>query len=102
MDRSRRSFIPEKDEVDVAAGFAGAEGAGEVKEEKSPKPLELLMFRCFWTGGLATGGDFGVESKKLPPPPNMDELLDGGDLVEAKLSRPENGDALGCCCGWAG
>lgn len=39
------------------------------------------------------GGDFGAESKKLPPPPNMpDEEVEGGDLALVKESRPEKGE----------
>jgi hypothetical protein len=38
IERSRRSFMPPAG----AAGFGGAELAGDVNEEKSPKPLEAL------------------------------------------------------------
>ncbi len=52
---------------------------------------EIVRF-CAW----ACGGDFGLESKKLPPPPNIfDEDVAGGDFVLEKLSRPENGDGFG-------
>ena len=39
----------------------------------------------------------GLESKKLPPPPNMfkDEDVEVGDLVLEKASRPEKGEGLG-------
>ena len=37
-----------------------------------------------------------MESKKLPPPPNMlDEDVVGGDFALEKLSRPEKGEGLG-------
>lgn len=37
-----------------------------------------------------------MESKKLPPPPNMlEEDVVGGDLVLEKLSSPANGEGLG-------
>jgi len=78
IERSRRSFMPEVE----GAGCAGA----EEKAEKLPRPLE---------DGFCAGGDFGFESKKFPPPPNMLDEADGGDLVLVKLSRPENGDGLG-------
>jgi hypothetical protein len=43
-----------------------------------------------------------LESKKLPPPPNMlDDDVVGGDLVLVKLSSPENGDGLAAgCAAW--
>jgi hypothetical protein len=86
IERSRRSPRPEDD----AAGF---DGAGDEKEEKSPpRPLEGLVVRFCACG-------FGLESKKLPPPPNMfDEDVVGGDFALEKLSSPENGDdfAAGC------
>lgn len=67
-------------------------GADE-NDEKSPKPLDALgalLCACVWV----IGGDLGVESKKLPPPPNM---LDDVEVVAfglEKLSSPENGDGL--------
>jgi hypothetical protein len=92
MDKSRRSPRPDDD----AAGF---DGAGDEKEEKSLRPLEGLVVRfcaCVYAGAL------GLESKKLPPPPNMfDEDVVGGDFVLVKLSSPENGDGLGAgCAAW--
>jgi hypothetical protein len=84
MDKSRRSFMPD----DGAAGFAGA----AENDEKSPKPLDALgagLCACVWEAG----GDFGVESKKLPPPPNMLEDADVAFGLE-KLSSPEKGDGL--------
>lgn len=85
MDRSSKSFMP------LAAGAAGLDGAGEEKALKSDKPPEGLMVRlCDWFCGA------GLESKKLPPPPNMfDEDVEGGDFALEKLSRPENGEGLG-------
>jgi len=84
MDKSSRSFIPD---MDVAAGL---DGAGEEKAPKSPRPLDGLMVRCDWLGAA------GLESKKLPPPPNiLDDDVAGGDFVLEKLSRPENGEGLG-------
>lgn len=77
IERSRRSFMPEFD----GAGCAGA----EEKAEKSLRPPD---------DGFWTGGDLGFESKKLPPPPNMFDEVDGGDFVLVKLSRPENGEGL--------
>jgi hypothetical protein len=69
---------------------AGLDGAGVLKEEKLPRPLEGLVVR-FWTGG-----DLGFESKKLPPPPNMlDEDVEAGDFVLEKASSPEKGEGLG-------
>ena len=86
IDRSRRSFMPD-------AGAEGFDDAGDVKAAKFPKPLEGLAVRfCAW----ASGGDVGLESKKLPPPPNMfDEDVVGGDFALEKLSSPENGEGLG-------
>jgi hypothetical protein len=82
IERSRRSPIPE----DEAAGL---DGAGDVKEENPARPLDGLVVR-FWTGG-----DFGFESKKLPPPPNMlDEDDEEGDLVLEKASSPEKGEGF--------
>lgn len=90
-ERSRRSFMPDAE----AAGFGGAEAAGDVNDEKSPKPLEVLVV-CFC---VCVG--FGAESKKLPPPPNMlEEDVEGGDLVLVKLSKPAKGEGL--TCGGAG
>jgi hypothetical protein len=85
MDRSRRSFIP------LAAGAAGLDGAGEEKALKSAKPPAGLIVRlCDWFCGA------GLESKKLPPPPNMfDDEAVGGDFALEKLSRPENGEGFG-------
>ena len=91
IERSRRSPIPEED-------AAGLEGAGDVKDEKSPRPLDGLIVRfCAWYAGA-----FGFESKKFPPPPNMfDDDVVGGDFVLEKLSRPENGDGFdGACAVW--
>jgi len=88
MERSRRSPIPDEE-------GAGLVGAGEEKDEKSLIPLEGLIVRlCAWP---YAGGDFGFESKKLPPPPNMfDEDVVGGDFALEKLSSPEKGEGLGC------
>jgi hypothetical protein len=92
IDRSRRSPRPEED-------AAGLEGSGDVKDEKSPRPLGGLVVR---TCACEYGGDFGFESKKLPPPPNMfEEDVVGGDFALVKLSRPENGDGLTTgCAAW--
>jgi hypothetical protein len=70
---------------------AGFEGAGVLKAEKLLMPAEGLVVR-FWTGD-----DLGLESKKLPPPPNMfeDEDVEAGDFVLEKASRPEKGEGLG-------
>lgn len=91
MERSRRSPRPEED-------GAGWDGAGAEKAEKPPpRPLDGLVVRFVYDGVL------GLESKKLPPPPNMleEEAVVGGDFVPEKLSRPEKGDALGAgCAGW--
>lgn len=86
IERSSRSFIPEVE-------AAGLDGAGDEKAPKSPRPPDGLIVRfCAW----ACGGDFGLESKKLPPPPNMfEEDVVGGDFALEKLSRPENGDGFG-------
>lgn len=85
IERPRRSPISDDD-------AAGLDGAGEEKEEKSPRPAEGLIVR-FWAGA------FGFESKKLPPPPNMLEVdVVVGDLVLEKLSRPEKGDGFGGAC----
>lgn len=86
IDKSRRSFMPE-------AGAAGFDGAVEANAEKLPKPLEGLVVRF---AACAAGGDLGLESKKLPPPPNMFDVdVVGGDLALEKLSRPEKGEGLG-------
>jgi len=85
MARSKRSFMPDAG----AAGFAGA----DENDEKSPKPLDALgacLCVCVWE----TGGDFGIESKKFPPPPNMLEDVEVVAFGLEKLSRPENGDGL--------
>jgi hypothetical protein len=87
MERSRRSPRPE------AAGWdlAGV----DAKDEKLPMPLDDA-------GVWYVGGDFGAESKKLPPPPNMfeDDVV-GGDFVLEKLSRPEKGEGFGAgCAAW--
>jgi hypothetical protein len=44
----------------------------------------------------------GLESKKLPPPPNMfDDDVVGGDFVLVKLSSPENGEGFAAgCAAW--
>lgn len=90
MERSSRSFIPEVE-------AAGLVGAGDEKAPKSPKPPDGLIVR-FCT--CDCGGDFGLESKKLPPPPNMfeDDVV-GGDFALEKLSRPENGEGFGAGAG---
>jgi hypothetical protein len=88
MDRSRRSPRPDED-------AAGWDGAGDENEEKSERPLEGLVVRfcCAYEGAL------GLESKKLPPPPNMfDEDVVGGDFVLEKLSSPENGEGFAAGC----
>lgn len=86
IERSRRSPMPPMLE-DEGVGF---DGAGALNEEKLARPLEGLVVR-FWTGG-----DLGLESKKLPPPPNMvEEEVEGGDFVLEKASRPEKGEGLG-------
>jgi len=82
MERSRRSFMPEEE-----AGFAGA---GDEKAEKLPKGLVVRF--CVWV--WVAGGDLGVESKKLPPPPKRLEEA-GGDLVLEKVSRPAKGEGFG-------
>ena len=90
MERSRRSPRPEED-------GAGWDGAGAEKADKSPpRRLDGLVVRFVYDGVL------GLESKKLPPPPNMlEEDVVGGDFVPEKLSRPEKGDALGArCAAW--
>jgi hypothetical protein len=71
---------------EAAGGFEGAE---VLNAEKLLMPTEGLVVR-FWTGG-----DLGLESKKLPPPPNMFEDVEAGDFVLEKASRPEKGEALG-------
>lgn len=74
-------------EEDWAAGFAAA---GVLKEEKLPSPADGLVVR-FWTGGL-----LGLASKKLPPPPNMEDVeVEAGDLALEKASRPEKGEGFG-------
>lgn len=79
---------------DEATG--GFEGAGVLNAEKLLRPAEGLVVR-FWTGG-----DFGLESKKLPPPPNMlEEDVEAGDFVLEKASRPEKGEGLGAGAGAA-
>lgn len=72
-----------------AAGFAGA----DENDERLPKPLEVLV-DVFCTGGCALGGDFGAESKKLPPPPNRLDVVDVALGLE-KLSSPAKGDGFG-------
>ena len=93
MERSRRSPRPEDD-------AAGLDGAGEENEEKSPRPLEGLV--VWFCACVYDGAALGLESKKLPPPPNMlDVDVVGGDFVLVKLSSPENGDGLGAgCAAW--
>ena len=92
IERSRRSPSPEDEGVDLA-------GAGDVKEEKSPIPLGGLVVRA-WV--CMYGGDLGLESKKLPPPPNMfDDEVVGGDFALEKLSRPEKGEGFAAgCAAW--
>jgi len=94
MERSKRSPMPE---LGAAAGLGAVAGVELVIELKSPKPLEELKVRCFWSG-LVAGGDFGVLSKKLPPPPNADGAVFWGvERCVEKLARLENADGLGCC-----
>lgn len=85
IERSRRSPMPPMPE-EAAGGFEGAE---VLNAEKLLMPTEGLVVR-FWTGD-----DLGLESKKLPPPPNMFEDVEAGDFVLEKASRPEKGEALG-------
>jgi len=94
IERLKRSPMPE---LGAAAVLGAVAGVVLVIELKSPKPLEELKVRCFWSG-LVAGGDFGVLSKKLPPPPNADDAVFWGVVrwVE-KLARSENADGLGCC-----
>ena len=89
MDRSKRSFMP------LAAGAAGLDGAGEEKALKSAIPPDGLIVRlCDWVWGA------GLESKKLPPPPNMlEEEVEGGAFALEKLSRPEKGEGLAAGAG---
>lgn len=94
IERSKRSPNPD-DEA------AGCDGAGDEKAEKSPSPPDGLVVR-FCAGVWYVGGDLGLESKKLPPPPNIfeDDVV-GGDFVLEKLSRPEKGEGLGAgCAAW--
>jgi hypothetical protein len=87
IERSRRSPMPEE-----GAGLYAGAGAGEVMEEKPPKPLKSV-------GGLVAlfcaAGDLGFESKKFPPPPNKSEEAGGGDFLAEKRSRPEKGEGVG-------
>lgn len=69
IERSRRSPRPEE----AGAGFGAlAVVVGDVKDEKSPRTPELE----------AGGGDFALELKKSPPPPNMLDVAEEERLLD--------------------
>lgn len=98
MERSRRSLMPPMPPM-LLLDAAGLEAAGELNEEKPASPLDCwgLVVR------FCTGGDLGLESKKLPPPPNMleEEEVVEGDFALEKASRPAKGEGLGAGAGAA-